>query len=288
MKTKIILKDEEKYNLALDEEKKYVLAECNEYNLGVGTLKDGEPDCHICKNKRYVAIAEKHKMGWYMCLEKCDCQIQIIQNQRIKSSGLLSDIAKMRLDNFHTDKPHQKQIKEMAEKYLAEGLDSKKWFVILGQTGIGKTHICTAICGEAIKRNLSVKYLRWLVELRKLKMRRTEDRDDGIDNILTADVIYIDDLFKRSEGAKCTDADIRLAFELLDNARALQKIVLISSEDGWDELIDIDEAVAGRMRQMCGPFHLEHKKEKSNNYRFTPEKDNGTEACYYWQKGSME
>jgi DNA replication protein DnaC len=155
----------------------------------------------------------------------------------------------------------------MTEKYLAVGLNAKKWFVILGQTGIGKTHICTAICGEAIKRNLSVKYLRWLVELRNVKMARDERRGDMLDDILGADVIYIDDLFKRGKGSKCTDADIRLAFELIDNARALRKIVLISGEDSWADLTDIDEAITGRLKQMCGEFTFQFGRDKDKNYR---------------------
>ena len=37
--------------------------------------------------------------------------------------------------------------------------DPKGWFVTTGRSGAGKTHLCTAICGELLHRGLPVRYM---------------------------------------------------------------------------------------------------------------------------------
>ncbi len=49
-------------------------------------------------------------------------------------------------NRFQTDTPLQKLIKSTANKYLDDR--SSSWFFIGGQSGAGKSHICTAIAGE--------------------------------------------------------------------------------------------------------------------------------------------
>lgn len=198
----------------------------------------------------------------------CDCQKQAICLENIKASGLESFLQEYRLDNFTTKNTWQKQIMAYAKEYLQQ-TPLQNWFAVLGQSGAGKTHICTAVCGELLQQGKKVKYLRWAVELKRLKMLvpGSVDYDYEIDRILAEDVIYIDDLFKRGKGFTPSNADIQLVFELVDSAIALEKILILSGEDTLQSLVDIDEATAGRIKKQCGKFLLQIPKDSAKNYR---------------------
>ena len=86
------------------------------------------------------------------------------------------------------------------------------------------------------------------------------------------DVLYIDDLFKTGkaygeEVQKPTAGDINLAFEIINSRVAQNKKTIISSESTIFELFDIDEAVAGRIKQMCGAYCISISKDAGKNYR---------------------
>ena len=60
-------------------------------------------------------------------------------------------------------------------------------------------------------------------------------------------ILVIDDLFKNG----AADADVRIIFEIL-NYRYLNRLpIIISSEMVSFELLDIDEAIGSRIREMC-------------------------------------
>jgi len=197
----------------------------------------------------------------------CECQKQAICMENIKASGLESFLQEYRFDNFDTKYSWQKQIMAYAKEYLQT--PGQNWFALLGQSGAGKTHICTAICGELLHQGKKVKYLRWAVELKRLKMLvpGSVDYDCEIDRILSEDVIYIDDLFKRGKGSLPSNADIQLVFELVDSAIALEKTLILSGEDTFQSLIEIDEAIAGRIKKQCDKYFLQIPKDSTKNYR---------------------
>jgi DNA replication protein DnaC len=84
--------------------------------------------------------------------------------------------------------------------------------------------------------------------------------------------LYIDDLFKTGRVAgktaqMPTEADINLAFEII-NSRAIQrKPTIISSESNLFDLIQIDEAIGGRIKQRCGEYYLNIGSKNTKNYR---------------------
>ena len=228
-----------------------------------------EKDCYICKGAG--GWSEKHmtELGEYDFWFTCSCVDRAKSMHRIKKSGLSGQIERFRFENFITEHDFQKNIFMLAGRFLATGLN--RWFVALGKTGAGKTHICTAICGKLLEKGLSVAYVRWAVELKKLKMSAgKEEYWEILDDLLVNDVIYIDDLFKRGKGAMPTDADVRIAFEIIDTAAAQGKMLIISGEDMLETLIDIDEAIAGRIKQKAGEFLVQIKGE-GKNYRLMEE-----------------
>jgi DNA replication protein DnaC len=85
-------------------------------------------------------------------------------------------------------------------------------------------------------------------------------------------VLYIDDLFKcgknfGDEIQKPSGGDINIAFEIINGRVAQKKKTIISSESTLLELFDIDEAIAGRIKQMCGEYCISISRGDGKNYR---------------------
>jgi len=114
----------------------------------------------------------------------------------------------------------QADIKRKAVEFANDS--AGKWFFVGGQTGCGKTHICTAIVGRMMQLGKPVRYMLWVGESEPLKasVNDAEGYAEAIWPIKNADALYIDDLFKtgaRADGRTIpTPADIRLAFDILN------------------------------------------------------------------------
>lgn len=214
-------------------------------NRMVGDL--GELDCQLCRNKGYIAV----KNGDGIVTHECACVAKRRVLKRIRQSGMGDMLAMFTFENYATPKQWQKDVKNMAIEYITDGFG--KWFIIVGESGTGKTHLCTAMCSELIEAGKHVRYMLWRQEAPRLKALvydRTKYEQE-MRNYMRADVLYIDDFFK---GA-VTDADLNLAFELL-NARynAPRTQTIISSEKSIEELLDIDEAIGSRIYERSKGF----------------------------------
>ena len=87
---------------------------------------------------------------------------------------------KLTFDKFQDTDPWQKKIKKGAMAYAA---DPQGWFLICGQSGSGKTHICTAICQQLLSQHREVQYMSWLEESARLKTMLLEDPERRIADI---------------------------------------------------------------------------------------------------------
>ena len=183
------------------DELKILLADkCERFNTMRQEPGEGDPDCKKCNNNRRIAYVHEDKFNIAECFIICECTDIIRTKQLAKSSGLGEKLRENTFDNFLTSNPFQKEMKTKAQEFVKNG--GGNWFVTLGQSGAGKTHICTAICGEFLKQGKSVSYVRWAVELKRIKMLGggSVEYDIELDKLLRHQVIYIDDLFKRGTG----------------------------------------------------------------------------------------
>ena len=158
--------------------------------------------------------------------------------------------------------------------------ESGKWFFIGGQTGSGKTHLCTAICGSYIKSGRDVFIMLWAEDAKRLKaLVNDAGYQEAIRKYKSVDVLYIDDFLKVKHGENPTAADISLAFEII-NHRLIEgdKITIISSEKGLDEIIDYDEATMSRIYQKAGEYKIYISRDKEKNYRLRGMKENENQS----------
>ena len=228
-------------------------------------------NCKLCKNKGHIFKVSEDKNGlFHSVCTPCKCEEIRRSILRIKKSGLKDIIKDYTFDKFEDIEPWQKSIKQAALDYAQ---NPEGWFFLGGQSGSGKTHLCTAICREFLLAGKKVIYMLWRDDIVKIKgaITNSEEYSALIDKFKKSDVLYIDDLFKTGKAAdntiqRPTGADINVAFEIINyryNNPSL--LTIISSELSEDELIDIDEAVGGRIFERAKTITIAKSRER--NYR---------------------
>lgn len=238
--------------------------------VGDRDKEDGH-NCPECKNKGYIVKLVENEDGTYShCCGDCKCIPIRNSIMRMKRSGLKNIIKDYTFDKFEDTEPWQKALKSAAVEFSKE---PKGWFFLGGQSGAGKTHLCTAICREFLLAGQNVRYMLWRDEIVKLKavVNDAEEYSKIIEPYKRVQVLYIDDLFKTGKAAdqqnqRPTQGDINAAFEIINyryNNPGL--ITIISSELTVDDLIDIDEATGGRIYERAKAFNI--AKDRSRNYR---------------------
>ena len=163
--------------------------------------------------------------------------------RNIEDSGLKDLVQRYTFDNYNTDAFENKIILNKAKMFAK---DNYPFFVIMGKSGSGKTHICTAITYRLVEKGFRAKYFLWRTDAAILKsMVNDGDRyQEELRKLRDVDVLYIDDLFK----GNVSDADINLAFTIInDRYNSDKKKTIISTELSINDLIGIDEAIAGRI-----------------------------------------
>lgn len=179
----------------------------------------------------------------YTVARRCGCVEAKLSMRRLERLGLKEVAESKTLDAYKIFEPWQRNVLAKAKAYKFDG-----WVFMGGQTGCGKTHICTALTVNWIKRGHAAEYMLWRQDATRLKKSIVADsemynRDMG--RYTSTSLLYIDDLFK----GKVTEADINLAFELIDARYRAGLLTIISSEKTLDEIVAIDEAIAGRINE---------------------------------------
>ena len=236
--------------------------------LGNLNLADGYI-CDKCKNKGIIILLKEYNGLWQDVQQDCSCMKIRRYIRNLKKSGLENVIKDYTFDKFKVEKPFQELMLNTAKDYLENGEDN--WLAFLGASGSGKTMLCSAVAIELLRRGKELKYMLWKDDSRKIKNNNYDGDGTLIEYYKSVEVLYIDDLFKagrtKGEFQSPTAGDINLAFEIINYRVASKKITIISSENTIDELFEIDEAVAGRIKQMCGQYCLNISKGDGKNYR---------------------
>ncbi len=221
-------------------------------------------DCPICKNRGFLWHVEDGEK-W---TERCQCMETRAGLARLRRSGLADAAKNCRLDTFQATEDWQKVMLDTAKKFLADR--NRQWLFVSGQTGCGKTHICTAIAVKLLRAGANVRYAQWNETVQRLQACRFDDDAyaDIIEPLKTCQVLYIDDLFKTAGNKPPSDADFRAAFELL-NARynAPRLVTIISTEHPLRDLYALDAALAGRIAERCGNYRVQIATKPGRNYR---------------------
>lgn len=253
----------EGYRLSREEAlKQSALNRIATYNSTVGTDDGSGIGCTECLGKGLIAFMADNGN---LATRPCKCAGTRLTIKRLQRQGLYQKAQRCTFDNFVVGEEYQRLMRDAALAFAKA--PAGKWLMLCGQSGAGKTHLCTAAFVQACKEfGLDGRYLLWNADTRELKQNL--DDSEAFNRIKTCELLYIDDLFKDREGAEPSSADIRLAFEILDHRYNNTLSTIISSEKSFTELVTIDSAIAGRIKEMCGDLLISIGRDSKKNYRF--------------------
>ena len=225
----------------------------------------GGVDCAECGNTGMIPYIDGNGE---LRSRHCACMKKRVALRRIRQSGMSDLLERYNFASYRAETPEQENILKKARQFAEADTG---WFYIFGRSGSGKSHICTAICGELIERNRDVYYMPWRDESTALKAVITDafEYERRTRKLKRAEVLYIDDFLKGGD----SDADIRLAYEILNfryNDRNLRTI--LSSETDLKQLLRRDEALGGRVYERARGYVLQAP-EKNMRFETRQEKD---------------
>lgn len=217
-------------------------------------------DCPVCKNKGRILDISPDGDEYF---KECSCMTKRNVIRYAKQSGL-GDLTNKRFKTYDPVEDWQKRFLEAAIAYTKSVLAGDRgWFTMLGQSGCGKTHLCSAICNRLLGAGKQVVYMLWTSEIREIKANAKDEYASRVDRFRRAEVLYIDDLFK----GKISEADIQIAYEMINWRYNSNLITIISSELSLFDLIKIDAATAGRIKERSGKNVLSVAPDAKKNWR---------------------
>ena len=207
--------------------------------------------CKKCSDSGYVGI------------DLCDCLKKEIVKSYLESSGLYSLTQNQTFETFSldyydkNDKAIMKQNAEIlwryAHSFVSGEADS---FLFIGATGLGKTHLSSAVAKVVIEGANYVVYEPAQSLFSDYEMRRfgnssygTSDEEDEIERYTDCDLLIIDDL-----GAEITNQfTVSCLYNLLNTRIIRHKATIISTNLNQDELRKrYSERITSRL---FGEFH---------------------------------
>lgn len=241
----------------------YLLEKAKYYNSLSGLLKFY--DCDICKNK---GVVEYITEDWEESLKTCTCMKARACYQAMNRSGITEDmLRRFTFKSFSQQQEWQTKMLAISARYAKSDLTG--WLLLSGQSGTGKTHLCTAVSRYLLETGHEVRYVLWHDVARRLQALKykLDDYEAYIKDICGAEVLYIDDMFK-------ADKSTGPAFEIINNRYLSRKPTIISSELYLSDMKLMDEAMGSRIAEMSKDFCVQIRNEADRNFRNRENKNN--------------
>lgn len=220
------------------------------YNRAPVTDDGTEVNCPKCNNRGTIAFLNDDGK---FTVKPCKCSGTRRTITRLQRQGLFDAAKEKTLDKFLVTTEAQGALKEIVQRYIAD--DNPCWLILCGQSGSGKTHLSTAAFVRiSMQRGVDGRYMLWNSDGRRIKAASKDGDESLLSDFKHTSLLYIDDLFKCKKGVEPTDADVRLAFELLDYRYAHKLRTIISTEMLLDDIRDLDDAIYRRIRERCGDY----------------------------------
>ena len=156
-------------------------------------------ECEACKDTGYVGI------------KMCNCMRRSLIEAGMESSGLSALMQVQSFDNFSTDyyradpKIHQtmcelyQRVRSYAYGFSLENGNKPQSLLFLGGTGLGKTHLSTAVARVVIERGYDVYYNSAVGMISDFEYRRfgnglVQNEGDDVERYTDCDLLILDDL----------------------------------------------------------------------------------------------
>lgn len=193
---------------------------------------------------------------------RCECYELDLINRMWESFGVapkdIKPLREYKPYNDITNKAREKAVEYI--KSFDEIKDTREnGFCLMGQPGSGKTHIVTAIGKALLDKRIPVVYMPYIEVMRELKACSMDEEyyNKTIEKYKRAKVLIIDDLFKDKvkKGkliGELKEPDIKHIYPIINYRYYNYLPTLISTECTPIMLLDLDEALGGRILECCG------------------------------------
>ena len=264
-------------------------------------------ECEYCKNKLYRKTIEWNLYGTKRVMkldyERCNCKdaqkywneydmkkLQMFEEEKklrmmqefankvdkiIKNSKMSKRNLNYKFDNFEVNSNNKKvyqSLKEYSEK-LANSVE-RKGLILVGNNGVGKTHLACSIANELIKNGIPIIYGTLINLLAELK--NTYDVDNNISEMEIiklyekVDLLIIDDLGKE----KPSEWGLEKLFTIINSRYENNLPVIITTNYDQNSLIDrlsingeieTAKSIISRLYEMCYLVKIEDRDHRIKN-----------------------
>lgn len=182
----------------------------------------------------------------YIGVDMCDCLKRALVIEGIKSSGIGNLFQRQTFDTFdleyYKSNIHSQQqmraIFSRCVEYVDEFDDTSRNLLLIGNTGLGKTHLSTSIAGAVIERGFDVVYETVInlfsdFEAERFGKGPKENADSNpTEKYFTCDLLIIDDL-----GTELTNQfTVSVLYNLINTRLNRGKSTIINTNCTHDEL----------------------------------------------------
>jgi len=227
--------------------------------------------CNICKDTSWVQGDNGFK--------RCQCYKLEIIKRRWRKFGVNPDDVKL-INAYEINTNIRLEARNKAIKYIKEfdiiKTQRNSSMAFLGQPGAGKTHLALAI-GKALlerKEHVEVIYMPYLEATRELKANAMDEENYNKiqSKYIICELLIIDDLFKDKvkKGkliGELKETDMKHIYPIINQRYVNHKPTIYNSECNANMLLDLDEALGGRIIESCKDNIIIFKYCKENNHR---------------------
>ena len=173
----------------------------------------------------------------------CKCMRRALTLAGYESSGVLKLIGKQNFDTFDltyyegAERANMERILDRAKRYAA-GFDGKHMrnLLFIGTTGLGKTHLSSAIAKEVVEGGFDVVYesaQRIFSDFEAEKFGRAAAGENRTERYLSCDLLIIDDLGTEMQ----SQFTVSCLYHLVNTRRISEKSMIISTNIRKEELL---------------------------------------------------
>ena len=264
-------------------------------------------ECEYCKNKLYRKTIDWNLYGTKRVMkldyERCNCKdaqkywneydmkkLQMLEEEKklrkmqefankvdkiIKNSKMSKRNLNYKFDNFEVNSNNKKvyqSLKDYSEK-LANSVE-RKGLILVGNNGVGKTHLACSIANELIKNGIPIIYGTLINLLAELK--NTYDVDNNISEMKIiklyekVDLLIIDDLGKE----KPSEWGLEKLFTIINSRYENNLPVIITTNYDQNSLInrlningeiETAKSIISRLYEMCYLVKIEDRDHRIKN-----------------------
>ena len=177
----------------------------------------------------------------YVDTKMCSCMRRALVEAGYRSSGIWSLMKTQSFDNFsvgyYSNPEDMKRVSDGLRRYAENfGKDTYKNFLFIGGTGLGKTHLSTAVAAKVVERGFDVQYVSACSMISDFEAKRFGYREAkesvNTDRYYEADLLIVDD-FGTEISNKFT---LSCFYEVINSRMIAGKSTIINTNLGKNEI----------------------------------------------------